>query len=484
MTNATVTTPYKLMRARSGRMLGGVAAGLATASGLDVTVVRICIGATMLSGFGIPAYILMWIILPEESPKRGRLVVPAPENTARNIRIALVGLAVLSMLNKVSGLLTFGSPGRDFGLDGLAGLILLGIGASILFSRHRPDRNQWAPTPPPSSRSTAPVTPPGRADDGSYYFDDDEDDEPPTFAGPFGEVAQTVHGALSDAFSEVRTTLREARPARGAAPAAPAAPRRPAAGYDDYDAYDYDDEYYDDDVDIDATRPVATATVNGRLNDSGGAALGFARVVGWFALIWFALAGLACTLLWWFGGVSVAAPVVLALSSWLVLTAVSSTLSHAKFARAIIPSLALLLLPIGIAAATVRPVGDWGHQIHHPSSFDRETLSYRQSLGRMDLDFADTKFANETTTINARMGGGAIFVTVPHDVRVVLGARVSAGNYEIFGREGDGGISPRLTRTYDGCGESPKTLELNLRTGAGFIQVERENGKNKADCSA
>src|SRR5207244_5708076 len=98
---------YRLMRSRHGRMLGGVAAGLAQASGMDVTLVRLCIGAMVIAGFGVPVYILMWIILPEESAKRGRVIQPAPESTARGIRIALVVLAALSLLKKVGGFLAF-----------------------------------------------------------------------------------------------------------------------------------------------------------------------------------------------------------------------------------------------------------------------------------------------------------------------------------------------------------------------------------------
>ena len=106
-TDPTVTPPYppyrpyKLMRARKGRMLAGVAAGLAKASGLDVTVVRICIGASMLGGLGVIGYVLLWIVLPDESPVRGRVIEPAPENTARVIRISLVVAALLGVLNRV-----------------------------------------------------------------------------------------------------------------------------------------------------------------------------------------------------------------------------------------------------------------------------------------------------------------------------------------------------------------------------------------------
>src|SRR5687768_11272530 len=129
MTDTAVSAPYKLMRARKGRMLGGVAAGLAKSSGLDVAVVRICIGATVLTfGLGVPAYILMWVVLPEESPKRGRVIEPAPEHVARAIRVSIVVVAALSVLNQFNGFSPFSNPSADgFGWGGLVGLILVGI---------------------------------------------------------------------------------------------------------------------------------------------------------------------------------------------------------------------------------------------------------------------------------------------------------------------------------------------------------------------
>ncbi|MFO7959496.1 MAG: PspC domain-containing protein [Nitriliruptoraceae bacterium] len=59
--------PRKLYRSRSDRMLGGVCGGLATYLGMDVTVVRLIAVATiLLPGPSIIAYLLAWIVVPEE----------------------------------------------------------------------------------------------------------------------------------------------------------------------------------------------------------------------------------------------------------------------------------------------------------------------------------------------------------------------------------------------------------------------------------
>ncbi len=59
--------PRKLYRSRSDRMIGGVCGGLAAYLGVDSTVVRLIAVATiLLPGPSIIAYLLAWIIVPEE----------------------------------------------------------------------------------------------------------------------------------------------------------------------------------------------------------------------------------------------------------------------------------------------------------------------------------------------------------------------------------------------------------------------------------
>jgi phage shock protein C len=61
--------PKKLMRSRADRKIGGVCAGLAHYLDLDVSLVRILwFFITLACGIfpGIVAYVLGWIIIPEE----------------------------------------------------------------------------------------------------------------------------------------------------------------------------------------------------------------------------------------------------------------------------------------------------------------------------------------------------------------------------------------------------------------------------------
>jgi phage shock protein PspC (stress-responsive transcriptional regulator) len=57
-----------LQRATSGRMVAGVAAGLASYFGVDTTVVRIgfVVASILGGGIGVPLYIACLLLIPEE----------------------------------------------------------------------------------------------------------------------------------------------------------------------------------------------------------------------------------------------------------------------------------------------------------------------------------------------------------------------------------------------------------------------------------
>jgi phage shock protein PspC (stress-responsive transcriptional regulator) len=58
-----------LMRPRMGRQIGGVCIGLAQANGWDATTVRIIavLGLICSSGVVGLAYLILWIVVPEET---------------------------------------------------------------------------------------------------------------------------------------------------------------------------------------------------------------------------------------------------------------------------------------------------------------------------------------------------------------------------------------------------------------------------------
>ena len=64
----------KLVRSRKGRMVAGICAGAADYFGVDVTLVRVIV-AVITGGAGVLAYLVAWVIIPEEDEK-----TPVSEN--------------------------------------------------------------------------------------------------------------------------------------------------------------------------------------------------------------------------------------------------------------------------------------------------------------------------------------------------------------------------------------------------------------------
>jgi len=57
----------RLVRTKNGRMVAGVASGLAAYFGVDVNLVRLAFGVfTVFYGLGVLLYLIAWAILPDE----------------------------------------------------------------------------------------------------------------------------------------------------------------------------------------------------------------------------------------------------------------------------------------------------------------------------------------------------------------------------------------------------------------------------------
>lgn len=57
----------RLFRVREGRLLAGVASGIAAYFGVDVNLVRLAFGIfTIFYGLGVLIYLTAWVIIPDE----------------------------------------------------------------------------------------------------------------------------------------------------------------------------------------------------------------------------------------------------------------------------------------------------------------------------------------------------------------------------------------------------------------------------------
>jgi len=66
-TTTSSTSPHRLQRSSKGRILGGVASGLAEYLGVDIAVVRVgFVVLGLLGGIAVPLYVAGWLLIPEE----------------------------------------------------------------------------------------------------------------------------------------------------------------------------------------------------------------------------------------------------------------------------------------------------------------------------------------------------------------------------------------------------------------------------------
>lgn len=67
----------RLVRPRCGRKIGGVCLGFAEYFDLDVSLIRVAWLICLLGGVGALAYVVAWIVIPEEPPS---LAAPVPQS--------------------------------------------------------------------------------------------------------------------------------------------------------------------------------------------------------------------------------------------------------------------------------------------------------------------------------------------------------------------------------------------------------------------
>lgn len=149
-----------LVRRRRGRMLAGVAIGLARHLRVDVTLVRIAfVILAFTGGAGILGYIAGWVLLPEEDDDTSE---PAVWTVQRGAPFWIgVGLLVLAAIALVEHTTPFGSFGTP--------LVLIAVGAALWkVSQDRAERSTVPPgTPAAPPAEAGPADPPANASAGT-----------------------------------------------------------------------------------------------------------------------------------------------------------------------------------------------------------------------------------------------------------------------------------------------------------------------------
>ena len=141
-----------LRRDRDAGWIGGVAAGIASRFGIDVSLVRLAfVVATAAGGFGLGAYLLAWILIPSGEPGSARSRLP----TGR----AAVEVALGTGLLLLAALLTFRALGIWFSDAVVWPIALIASGGALLWRQSLggpPEPGGAAPTQPTAA---APRTP-------------------------------------------------------------------------------------------------------------------------------------------------------------------------------------------------------------------------------------------------------------------------------------------------------------------------------------
>jgi signal transduction histidine kinase len=124
-------TPYRrMMRPMEGRLLGGVAQGLAAQLKLDPVVIRLMfVLLSVVGGVGAVAYAVLWMVTPRE-PHEGQI---PPRDWSQLAAFCAIGVALLAF-----GWLTGASQGGI----GMLPFAVGGIGALILWQQADPERRR------------------------------------------------------------------------------------------------------------------------------------------------------------------------------------------------------------------------------------------------------------------------------------------------------------------------------------------------------
>jgi phage shock protein C len=125
----------RLYRSRRVRVFGGVAGGLAHYFNIDPIIIRILfIAFTILHGFGLLIYIVLWIVVPEEPFELAYGVRPEDQVNAEGIPVAtnstVFGDATIPIKKSNSGRM-------------IAGTILIAIGLIFFADRYIPSFEFW-----------------------------------------------------------------------------------------------------------------------------------------------------------------------------------------------------------------------------------------------------------------------------------------------------------------------------------------------------
>jgi phage shock protein PspC (stress-responsive transcriptional regulator) len=440
-----------LSRDRRSRMIAGVCGGLGRHLDIDPVVFRILfVVLTFFGGFGLLAYAAAWLFVPADGERDSE----ARKLLTGRSALAAVAVAVLLVLGFMAMVSTINN---GFG-HAVPLLLLATVIITVLVwrgeERRQPPPGQaqytaggWGPNGPqgpyqrqPWWQRPVPTSPaPGAA--------------PPGAAAAAPDApAPPVPGSPDEAASRP-PAAGESEPGPGPGPAFGAQSGAPGWEYQGY------------------APGQATATLPSRAEPesrprriSGLTLSGALLILGVLGV----LATAGAIHVGWTAGMALA---VMAVGAGMVVGGVFGR------ARALIPVGLVLAVPLILAGALGVPLrGETGDTTWAPSSAAAVASPYDLVAGRGSLDLSAVDPAGGTVYVTAHVGAGQLIVTVPDDVAIDVTAHIGVGRIDFADGSEHSGLD--LTKSFDAPaqGNSRGTIVLDLKTGAGDVEVDRVSG--------
>jgi phage shock protein PspC (stress-responsive transcriptional regulator) len=463
-----------LVRPRDGRLIAGVAAGLADHLGMDVAIVRILIVVltVVTSGVGLLAYVAAWILVPEVGAD-GRPAAASVDVSQRVrdrdpmfwVGVGVIVLGALLLINRPGGGLFPFWLRPSTGL--LVPLVLIGFGVALWVATDQrrpsppatPSTGGPAGQPPVWAPTSSSATPPAAAPTAPAAVD--PTDLPTTRSEP------TVNEPRAPGEDRDTVTLPfDERPASETQPITPP----PGGGTPPVGAGD---------VPPPTTPPTDRGWGGG---DNWSPPPAPARSGSLLTRVTLGLTLLTAGVLWLLDVADVIAisPASILAASLLVIGLGLLVGAVVGRGRGLI-GVGLVLLPLVLLAELVSPMaftaGDVrqavGEQRIVVTSSDDLEGSYQLGAGQLTLDLRDV-VVEGTEDLRVQVGFGEIVVIVPEDVDVEVTGQLAGGELVAFGRTSSGLGVDRTIR--DEVDDPTGLLRIEVQVAFGQATVRRPFG--------
>jgi phage shock protein PspC (stress-responsive transcriptional regulator) len=459
-TTATSTVRPPLRRPREGRVLSGVAAGLADHLGVDVAIVRIVIVvlAVVTEGLMVLAYIAAAIFVPAAEPG-----APRPDQyrggggDGERDPLFWVGIGVLVVgaiwLTRGAAGVTIFPGGPGFG--GLVvPLVLIGFGLALWRAGDRREHDTSypvpgaAPYPPSSGRTYGPSY--GPASGPTYRNPPSTYPQPPAFA------ASTERPMTTETQTPPYTSYGDPDATYPSEGAGGTPPPPPGTGQP------YGEPAW--------TPPPAPEPRERSLLTRVTLGIAFVvvgilwslRVADVVSIGWGAILAAALLVI----GIGLLVSSVFGRGRWLILAGALLTPFVVVSQVAPFPYLADGWDIDGRSAGEIRST---------PADLTELRPEYQLGAGSVHLDLTELELDGDVVTVGVDVGAGEIEIVVPDDVEVDVTARSGIGQVRLFDARDAAGIGAgEQQANFVPEGESRGRIELELQAGLGEIRVETE----------